>query len=117
MGYSVISYSDIDVCMNVCNSITDKGFVRFPQFLDFYANISAFDDDLKFSEMMKSVWLSPTRGAPVGKLLGESDSGLQQSLTQVGYALPWHTCTLIYIPCMCIYVCMHVGMNKKIIFF
>ena len=52
------------VCMYATHSITDTGYVRFPQFLEFYANISAFDDDLKFSETMKSVWLSPSRGAP-----------------------------------------------------
>ena len=51
------------VCVYVC-SITDTGYVRFPQFLEFYSNIAAFDDDLKFSEMMKSVWLSPSRGVP-----------------------------------------------------
>ena len=45
-------------------SITDTGYVRFPQFLEFYSNIAAFDDDMKFSEMMKSVWLSPSRGVP-----------------------------------------------------
>ena len=50
--------------MYATHSITDTGYVRFPQFLEFYANISAFDDDLKFSETMKSVWLSPSRGAP-----------------------------------------------------
>ena len=53
------------VCMWT-DSITDTGYVRFPQFLEFYSNIAAFDDDLKFSEMMKCVWLGPTTRGPPG---------------------------------------------------
>ena len=86
-GDGVMTMTDIGACFNPKNhpdvksgrisvnnlmkdffesfgTITDTGYVRFPQFLEYYSNVAAFDDDLKFSEMMKSVWLGPPKGIP-----------------------------------------------------
>lgn len=39
-------------------SVAETGYVRQQQFLEFFANLSAFDDEIKFNETMKAVWLS-----------------------------------------------------------
>eukprot|EP01036_Dinobryon_divergens_P032461 gene32461-42053_t len=61
-GDGIISMTDIGSCFSPKNHPDVKG--GRISFLEFYSNIAAFDDDLKFSEMMKSVWLSPSRGVP-----------------------------------------------------
>lgn len=80
-GDGIISMTDIGLCFNPKNhpdvksgkisvtnytnnffetlgSITDTGYLRFPQFLEYYSNLTAYDDEIKFNEIMKSVWLS-----------------------------------------------------------
>jgi Ca2+-binding EF-hand superfamily protein len=84
-GDGIITTTDIGACFNPKNhplvksgritvsnltkdffeslsNLTETGYLRFQQFMDFYANESAFEDDLVFSEMMKSVWLSGAKG-------------------------------------------------------
>ena len=38
------------------NSISSSGYITFEQFVEYYANIGAFDDDYKFEKLMSSLW-------------------------------------------------------------
>lgn len=80
-GDGIITMTDIGSCFNPKNhpdvksgrisvtnltndffesfgTVSETGYLRLPQFMEYFANIAAFEDDLKFSEMMKLVWLS-----------------------------------------------------------
>lgn len=39
--------------------VSKSGYVSLPQFIEYYANASAFEDDAKFFETMKSLWNVP----------------------------------------------------------
>ena len=38
------------------NSVTNTGYVTFDQFVEYYENIAAFDDDSKFEDLIASLW-------------------------------------------------------------
>jgi Ca2+-binding EF-hand superfamily protein len=77
--------------------VTDNGFLSLTQFLEYYANSSAFDDDIKFADVMNTVWdlsSSHTTAKPssiksfagnsstIGGLLSEPDTSNNQLLEQ-----------------------------------
>lgn len=96
-GDGIITMTDIGSCFNPKNhpevksgrisvtnltndffesfgTITETGYLRLPQFMDYFANIAAFEDDLKFSEMMKLVWLSGgNNNIPESKFISPSN--------------------------------------------
>lgn len=37
-------------------TVSDSGYVTLPQFIEYYANSCAFDDDIKFNETMTAIW-------------------------------------------------------------
>jgi Ca2+-binding EF-hand superfamily protein len=116
----VISMTDIGKCFNPKNhpdvrsgrktvqvliqeffdtfgTVSNTGFISLDQFIEYYANTAAFDDDAKFNEMMKSLWT--IRTAPnsvsslksftnahqsnIGTLLTEADPGTTKNLDQL----------------------------------
>lgn len=50
--------------------ITNNGYMNLSQFMEYYANSAAFDDDIKFTETMTAVWRirsnNATKGVPTG---------------------------------------------------
>lgn len=80
------------------STVSEDGYVNLPQFMEYYANSAAFDDDIKFAETMKALWnLSNTSTVAtpsalkgysnattsVGGLLSDTDPGLQQNLDKL----------------------------------
>jgi Ca2+-binding EF-hand superfamily protein len=51
-------------------TVTDTGMMNLSQFMEYYSNCAAFDDDMKFSETMKGLWnlTSTTPKVPVNSL-------------------------------------------------
>lgn len=82
-------------------TVSESGYVTLPQFMEYYANSCAFDDDIKFSETMNAIWnLSNTSSATpnsaslksftsnslassVGGLLSEKTSSVGEHLEQL----------------------------------
>jgi Ca2+-binding EF-hand superfamily protein len=67
--------------------VSDTGYLSLSQFMEYYANSAAFDDDIKFTENMNSLWnltAAPTTAGPVGATLktyaGQSVSALSSSV-------------------------------------
>ncbi len=67
--------------------VSDTGYLSLSQFMDYYANCAAFDDDIKFTENMNSLWnltAAPTTAGPVGATLktyaGQSGNPFSSSL-------------------------------------
>lgn len=60
------------------SSVTNSGYVNLQQFIDYYANISAFDDDIKFNETVKAVWLLKSDNAAALRSSGGAGGGQQQ---------------------------------------
>ncbi len=121
----VISMTDIGKCFNPKNhpdvrsgrktvavliqeffdsfgTVSNTGYISLDQFIEYYANIAAFDDDAKFNETMKSIWTiksgsttsvagnkSSSLGSfnahqsNIGTLLTESDPGINKNLDQL----------------------------------
>jgi Ca2+-binding EF-hand superfamily protein len=82
------------------STIAENGYVNLPQFLDYYANSAAFDDDIKFAETMKGLWnlqntsttavptslkslAAASNGSGVGALISSNDSGVSQLVDQL----------------------------------
>ena len=40
-------------------TVSDTGYLNLAQFMEYYANTAAFEDDLRFSETMKAIWSLP----------------------------------------------------------
>ena len=83
------------------SSVSDTGYVNLQQFIDYYANISAFDDDIKFKETVEAVWILKSDNAAalksgngagnnktivnahqsnIGSLLMENDGGTSKNM-------------------------------------
>lgn len=81
---------------------TDTGYLNLSQFMEYYANSAAFDDDIKFAEVMKALWTTtgtsssslplqrPTTTtsssyfqSTVGGLLTDVDPGLNNNLEKL----------------------------------
>ena len=57
-------------------TVTDTGLLNLAQFMEYYANCAAFDDDLKFSDTMKALWnLSSTTPRPASASLRSATGG------------------------------------------
>lgn len=121
-GDGVISMTDIGKCFNPKNhpdvkvgritvaqllrefldsfsTVSEDGYVTLPQFTEYYANSAAFDDDIKFSEMMKGLWnlnSASTIATPsslktfanngstaMGGIIGDNDAGANKALDQL----------------------------------
>eukprot|EP01039_Chlorochromonas_danica_P000069 gene69-75_t len=81
---------------------TDTGYLNLSQFMEYYASSAAFDDDIKFAEVMKGLWTTagtssstPSLQRPttttssayfqstVGGLLTDVDPGLNNNLERL----------------------------------
>lgn len=123
-GDGVISMTDIGKCFNPKNhpdvkvgritvaqllrdfldsfsTVSEDGYVTLPQFIEYYANSAAFDDDIKFAETMKGLWnlnttstvatpnalksytVSNNGSSGVSGLLSDNDQGLSKALDQL----------------------------------
>ncbi len=117
----VISMTDIGKCFNPKNhpevrsgrktvanliqeffdsfgTVSQTGYISLDQFIEYYANVAAFDDDTKFNDTMKSIWTIKSSGgngntslksftnahqSNIGTLLTESDPGINKNLDQL----------------------------------
>jgi Ca2+-binding EF-hand superfamily protein len=122
-GDGVISMTDLGKCFNPKNhpdvrngrstvnvllkdffesfaTVSKTGYVSLSQFMEYYANSAAFEDDLKFTETMNSIWniKSSSKGSStptlrsttslysstgVGSLISEGNAGAQDYLVQL----------------------------------
>ena len=80
-------------------TVSESGYVTLPQFMEYYANSCAFDDDIKFNETMNAIWnLSnapvnvsnatslksySTNTSSIGNLLSEKTSSASEHLEQL----------------------------------
>lgn len=48
------------------STVSDTGYVNLSQFIEYYANSAAFEDDIKFSENMQGVWNLNSKNTLVG---------------------------------------------------
>ncbi len=81
------------------STVSQNGYVNLSQFMEYYANSSAFEDDIKFSEIMNSLWKiktnsksnqgnstlksfssAPNSSVGVGSLLSDSNPGANSHL-------------------------------------
>lgn len=116
----IISHTDIGKCFNPKNhpdvrsgrktvnvllkefhstfdTISETGNITLEQFMEYYANIAAFDDDIKFNETMKAIWtirsnannssslksFTNAHQSNIGNLLTEADPGITKNLEQL----------------------------------
>lgn len=82
------------------STVSETGYMNLSQFMEYYANSAAFDDDIKFAETMKTLWTLNTASAgsrgnsaplrsdthlvsTVSGLLTDTDPGLQQNIDKL----------------------------------
>jgi Ca2+-binding EF-hand superfamily protein len=113
----IISMTDIGLCFNPKNhpdvkngkisvnnftnnffetfgSVCETGYIRFQQFLEFYVNLTAFDDEIKFHEIMKSIWLSNDNNTAIPTITANRNYGLSSMsnlLSNTNYNLDYST--------------------------
>lgn len=84
--------------LNSFSTVSENGYVTLAQFMEYYANSAAFDDDIKFAETMKGLWNLPNAStvstpaslkaytnnqSSIGGLLKETDPALDRALEQL----------------------------------
>eukprot|EP01038_Epipyxis_sp_PR26KG_P004385 gene4385-6201_t len=71
--------------------VSDTGLVSMDQFIEYYANIAAFEDDTKFTETMKAIWNLPSNksgllennSSSIGTLLASTNPGVAKNMDQL----------------------------------
>lgn len=62
----------LKIFFDTLTQVSDTGYLSLSQFMEYYANCAAFDDDIKFTENMNALWnltVAPTSAGPVGATL------------------------------------------------
>ena len=101
-GDGIVNMSDIGTCFNPKNhpdvkagrttvqlllngffdtftTVSPTGFVTLPQFLEYYANVAAYDTDSEFENNMKAMWNIKGKGGDAGKRGATSLQALAQA--------------------------------------
>jgi Ca2+-binding EF-hand superfamily protein len=81
------------------SSVSNTGYVNLAQFMEYYANSAAFEDDIKFMDTMNSIWtiksggksantgnvknLSSVTSSSIGSLISGGEDGVTSHLSQL----------------------------------